>query len=69
MKVLQVETWTFLDARHNPVEGHKVTFQTDLGMVGSVDIPKADFTPEKVGDRVAEEAAKIDAVMSLTTEG
>jgi len=68
MKVLQVEPWTFLDARKNPVEGYKVTFQSDLGQVGTVDIRKADFNPEKVGDLVAEEASKIDAVMSLTTE-
>jgi len=68
MKVLQVEPWTFLDARKNPVEGYKVTFQTDSGQVGTVDIAKADFTPEKVADQVGEEAAKIDQVMSLTTE-
>ena len=69
MKVLQVETWTFLDARKNPVEGYKVTFSTDKGMTGTVDISKADFNPDTVADRVGTEAAKIDAVMSLTTEG
>ena len=69
MKVLQCEPWTFLDARKNPVEGYKVTFRTDLGMVGTIDIAKADFDPETVGDRVAEEASKIDTIMSLTTEG
>lgn len=69
MKVLQVEPWTFLDARHNPVEGYKVTFRTDLGMTGTIDIAKADFAPEKVSDLVGEEAVKIDTVMSLTTEG
>ncbi|MBU2060027.1 MAG: hypothetical protein KKB38_20120 [Gammaproteobacteria bacterium] len=37
------EPWTFLNARGNPVEGRRLTFQLADGTVVPVDVSKVDY--------------------------
>lgn len=57
-EILQKERWTFLDARHNPVEGYRVTFRLDDGTTDWVDIRKDDYNAKSV-KKAIQAAAKI----------
>jgi len=46
--VLQIEPWTMLDARGNPIPGFKVTFTFEGGVTDSVDIPAKTYQPATV---------------------
>jgi hypothetical protein len=53
-QIVQVETWTILDARGNPKPGYKVTFTFEGGFTDTIDIAEKDYYAENV--KVAIEA-------------
>lgn len=61
----KIEPWTSLDVKGNPYETYRITFTTNLGDVGYVDMARDGFTKEAASEAVAAEAAKLIAVRSL----
>ena len=57
-KVTLVERATFLNERSNPVDGYRVTYQLDTGIVDWVELPKAAYNAANV-------KAAIDAAVKL----
>lgn len=57
-KILQRERWTFLDARGNPTDGYRVTFEMPDGTVDWVDVPKKQYKKATV-DKAIEAAIAI----------
>lgn len=66
--------WTVIDQREesrDPGDGIYTTgvvvrFRTGSGAIGSVFVPDRDYTPSRVRDLVAQRAAAIEAVATLT---
>ena len=50
-----------------PVQGVRVYYSTGTGQSGSVFVPAAKYNPEGVAAAVAEAAATMDAIGSLTS--
>ena len=50
-----------------PTQGVRVYYTTGAGQSGSVFVPMAKYTPEGVAAAVAEAAATMDAIGSLTS--
>lgn len=50
-----------------PVKGVQVYFTTGQGHSGSVFIPYNQYNPEYVREQIADAAAKLDAIGSLTS--
>lgn len=53
------------DPGTGPVTLWDITFRTDHGVVSSVTVPDADYTPDKVHAAIQAQADKISAVHSL----
>jgi hypothetical protein len=63
-KLVQDEPWMFLDARKNPVHGHKLTFQLSDGTYIEMDLTETDYhNPATVKARLQVE---IEAHAALT---
>lgn len=60
----QREDWQ-LDAQNQGAHGMVVTFETASGAIGSVFVPKAEYSLEKVRQLVAEKAATMNQVSEL----
>lgn len=63
--ILQVEPWTLLDARGNPVAGYKVTFTFEAGITDTVDVPKAQYNAAAVSAMIEAAIVKHAEVLSL----
>lgn len=62
--ILQRERVTFLDARQNPVDGYRVTFQLPDGTVDWVDLPKSMYTKAKVTKAITAAVKRHSDVLS-----
>lgn len=51
--IIQRERTTFLDARHNPVDGYRVTFELADGTIDWVDVPKSMYNKKNVDKAIA----------------
>lgn len=47
-RLLLDEPWTFLNARGNPIEGRRLTFELEDGTVLPLDVTKAEYRKPKV---------------------
>lgn len=60
------EPWTFLNARGNPVEGRRLTFELGDGTVVIVDVSSSDYLkPEIVKARLEKQIAAHGAIQAL----
>jgi hypothetical protein len=66
-QILQVERWTFLDARSNPVNGYRVTFRMEDGTIDFVDIREHELDPKIVGPMIEEKIIRHQAIRELGT--
>jgi len=52
-EIVMVERVTFLDARNNPVDGYRITFQiADTGITDWVDVPERLYEREYVEQQI-----------------
>jgi len=63
--VLQVVGRTIIDAAGNPVPGYHIDFVTGKGMKGYVDIPAAQYSPERAKQEITAEAKRLDDMLLL----
>ena len=64
-EVINVEPWTFLDARGNPVAGYKVTFTYEGGFVDWIDIPEKTYNAANVKAAIQNKISKHIEVLTL----
>lgn len=62
-KLVLDEPWTFLDARGNPVQGRRLTFELTSGVIMTVDVSHANYA--NLDLIVSKLNAKIDAHEAL----
>jgi hypothetical protein len=63
--VINVEPWTFLDARNNPVNGYKVTYTYGEGYTDWVDVPEKVYNAATVKRMIEERITKHAEVFTL----
>lgn len=61
--------WTELTPGSGPVAGWRVMFTTGMGHTGTVFVPNAQYTPDNVRRMIAEKAATMDQIGSLSSSG
>ena len=59
------ERVTFLNERHNPVDGYRVTFELDNGWIDYVDLPKGQYSAANVKAAI-EKAVKVHDAILIT---
>jgi len=62
-EVTLIETWTFLNARANPVEGYRVSFTTAEGIEGYVTIERNKMSKEAVAEAIEAETEKLSGIL------
>lgn len=55
--ITKADRWTYLDELSNPVDGYRITFVYDDGMVDFVYVPERQYTPEQVHNLIQEKLA------------
>jgi len=63
-RLIQDEPWTFLDVRHNPVTGRKLTFLLSDGTQIQVDVTLQQYRDAETVKRLLQE--EINAHKSIT---
>ena len=64
-QVLQIEPWTMLDPRGNPIPGYRVTFTFEGGTVDFVDVSQKTYAPESVRAAIEDKITKHVGVLTL----
>ena len=65
-RLIQDEPWTFLDARHNPVHGRKLTYRLADGTAIEIDLTLDEYhAPATVKARLTSEIAAHAAIAGL----
>ena len=64
-KVLQVTGRIIIDAAGTPVQGYHISFQSPKGMRGFVEIPAAQYSPERVKQEIAAESKRLDDILLI----
>ena len=64
--LVQDEPWTFLDVRHNPVSGRKLTFRLTDGTMIEVDVTQAEYkSVDAIRSKLMTEIAAHEAAKAL----
>jgi hypothetical protein len=60
------EPWTFLNARRNPVEGRKLTFELEDGTLVTLNVSMSEYrNPDKVRAKLQDEIEAHSALLSI----